>query len=271
MTPFPPSSSLDLTALVLTFNEIANIDRTIKALTWIPRILVIDSGSTDGTLEILAGFANVTVIHRRFDSFARQCNFGLDQISRGWVLSLDADYVVPTALQNEIQERLSSPIDTAVCGFAIRFRYCIAGRPLRGTLYPARTALYRAGLGRYQDDGHGHRLKIDGTVRPLNHPLLHDDRKSLDRWLAAQDGYLRTEANKLLATPSGQLALADRLRKHTPLAPIAALVVCLFLKGGIFDGRLGLFYAIQRLYAEVLLLLRLQEQRIAGDQGRNAP
>jgi glycosyltransferase involved in cell wall biosynthesis len=271
VTPSPPSSPLELTALVLTFNEVANIERTINALTWVPRILVIDSGSTDGTLEILARFTNVTVIPRRFDSFANQCNFGLDQISHGWVLSLDADYVVSHALQNEIQQRLSSPIDAAVSGFSIRFRYCIAGRPLRGTLYPARTSLYRAGLGRYQNDGHGHRLQIDGTVLPLKHPLLHDDRKSLDRWLASQDGYLRSEANKLLTTPSGQLALADRLRKHTPLAPLAALVVCLVLKGGIFDGRFGLFYASQRLYAEVLLLLRLQEQRIAGDQGRFAP
>ena len=271
MTSSSPSRPPELTALILTFNEAANIERTINALTWVPHILVIDSGSTDGTLEILARFANVTVMPRRFDSFANQCNFGLDQISSGWVLSLDADYVVSPALKNEIRERLSPPIDAAVSGFAIRFRYCISGRPLRGTLYPARTALYRAGRGRYQNDGHGHRLQIDGTVLPLKHPLLHDDRKSLDRWLASQDGYLRSEANKLLATPSGQLALADRLRKHTPLAPLAALVVCLILKGGIFDGRFGLFYAIQRLYAEVLLLLHLQGQRIAADQGRTSP
>ena len=93
-----PQATLRLAALLLTYNEEANIERTLAALHWVPSILVIDSGSTDRTLEILASDPKVTTLHRPFDSFADQCNFGLDVIKSEWVLSLDADYVVTPAL-----------------------------------------------------------------------------------------------------------------------------------------------------------------------------
>ena len=63
-------------------------------LRWAQRVLVIDSGSTDDTLALIAQFPNVQVLHRPFDSFAEQCNFGLQHISSEWVLSMDADYVL---------------------------------------------------------------------------------------------------------------------------------------------------------------------------------
>lgn len=102
---------------------------------------------------------------------------------------------------------------------------------------------------------------IDGEVAPLGLPLLHDDRKPLERWLASQQKYLRIEAATLLATPSQRLSWVDRLRKHTPLSPLAALSFCLLLRGGLLDGRAGMIYALQRTYAELLLVLMLHEER----------
>ena len=74
-----------VTPLILTFNEEANISRTLAGLSWAQRILVIDSGSTDRTLELLAAVPQVEVIHRPFDSFAEQCNFGLSLIHTPWI------------------------------------------------------------------------------------------------------------------------------------------------------------------------------------------
>jgi glycosyltransferase involved in cell wall biosynthesis len=255
----PEAAGRPLTALILTYNEEDNIGRTLDHLRWLDSILVIDSGSSDATLSILANHAAVRVLHRRFDSFADQCNFGLDQIATPWVLSLDADYLIPPSLAREIQTVISDAGNTEVAGFAIPFRYCIAGRPLRSGLLPPRISLYRHGLGRYRNDGHGHRIALSGPIKRLRQPIFHDDRKPLQRWLASQGTYLAIEAAKLRATPSHQLSLADRLRKHTPLAPYAALLFCLLWKGGVLEGWRGWAYAQQRMYAELLLHLMLLE------------
>jgi hypothetical protein len=203
----------------------------------------------------------VRVLHRPFDSFAEQCNFGLDRISTEWVLSLDADYGVPPELARSMPSLLERADQDNLAGFSLPFRYCIEGRPLRGSLLPPRTCLYRTLSGRYRDEGHGHRVMIQGEVAPLALPLLHDDRKPLARWLASQQKYLQIEAANLLGTPSHRLSWVDRLRKHTPLSPLAAITFCLLLRGGLLDGRAGLIYALQRTYAELLLLLMLQDER----------
>ncbi|KKJ00273.1 hypothetical protein PROH_11335 [Prochlorothrix hollandica PCC 9006 = CALU 1027] len=70
----------DITPLILTYNEEENIDRTLSKLTWASQILIIDSYSTDRTLEITQSYSKVRVLQRQFDSFADQCNFGLSQI-----------------------------------------------------------------------------------------------------------------------------------------------------------------------------------------------
>jgi len=252
---------LPLTVLLLTYNEESNIERTLAALKWVPSILAIDSGSTDRTLEILASEPTVTVRHRPFDSFADQCNFGLNLIRTEWVLSLDADYVVTPALAEEICACFREAEKMQFAGFAVPFRYCIAGKPLRGTLLPPRICMYRTAGARYRNDGHGHRVDVPGKVGRLFNPILHDDRKPLERWLTSQLGYLTIEARKLQTTPASQLSIADRLRLKTPLAPLAALVLCLLVNGGILDGWQGWTYAFQRCYAEILLKLMLLETR----------
>jgi len=230
-------------------------------LLWLKTILVIDSGSTDGTLELLAAHPNVRVLHREFDSFAGQCNFGLERINTEWVLSLDADYRVPAELARSMPTLLERADRENLAGFSLPFRYCIDGQPLRGSLLPPRTCLYRTRRGRYHDEGHGHRVVVQGEVAPLALPLLHDDRKPLERWLGSQQKYLRIEATNLLGTSSNRLSWVDRLRKHTPLSPLAALTFCLLLRGGLLDGRAGLIYALQRTYAELLLVLMLHDER----------
>lgn len=263
------TNALDqITPLILTFNEEANIARTLAGLTWARRIVVIDSGSTDDTLAVLAAHPNVEVVHRPFDTHGRQWNAGLALIPRGWVLSLDADYVVTPALKRVLAGAIDradaeSIASAEVCtnGFSIPFRYCVAGKPLRGTVLPPRIALFRSGCGEYIDDGHTQDLVLSGQLGVISEPILHDDRKSLDRWLWAQQRYMRRETHKLLHTSDRELSRADRLRKSTWLAPLAVMLVCLVQKRACLDGWRGWFYAFQRSYAELLLLLMLMEAR----------
>lgn len=121
----------EITPLILTYNEATNIERTLKSLTWAKTIIVIDSYSTDETLEILYSFPQVQVFQRQFDSFAVQCNYGLGKIASEWVLSLDADYVLTDKLINEIKNLQKKP---GVNSYSVPFKYCVFGKPLYGTL-----------------------------------------------------------------------------------------------------------------------------------------
>jgi hypothetical protein len=156
-----------------------------------------------------------------------------------------------------IEEIQSLSADTAIDGFFIRFKYCVFGKPLRGTLLPPRQALFRREKAIYIDDGHTQLLEVKGASSFLNAPIYHDDRKPLSRWLWAQDRYMGLEVKKLLAMPEQKLSLADRIRKTKILAPFVILIYCLILKGGILDGWEGWYYTFQRVLAEILLSIHL--------------
>ena len=83
-----------VTPLILTFNEAPNLRRTLARVAWAREIVIVDSFSTDETMHIAQSFPQARILQRKFDTFADQCNFGLQQITTEWVLSLDADYVL---------------------------------------------------------------------------------------------------------------------------------------------------------------------------------
>ncbi|WP_179198191.1 glycosyltransferase family 2 protein [Nostoc sp. T09] len=246
----------EITPLILTYNESLNIHRTLQSLTWAKRIVIIDSYSTDETLDILYSYPQVEIFQRKFDSFAAQCNYGLEKITTEWILSLDADYVLSDELIDEVK---TLPLEFGVESYQVRFKYCVFGQPLRGTLLPPRKVLYKRKKAIYQNDGHAHRVSVEGSSRLLSGYIYHDDRKPLSRWLWAQDRYMGIEAKKLLETPASELSLGDRIRKQKILAPIIILIYCLILKGGILDGWRGFYYAFQRVLAEILLAIHLIE------------
>ncbi|HTH25593.1 MAG TPA: glycosyltransferase family 2 protein [Vicinamibacterales bacterium] len=252
-----------ITPLILTFNEAPNLARTLDRLSWAKDIVIVDSMSTDATRVIASRYPAVRVFERAFTTHAEQWNFGLQQtgITTEWVLALDADFVMTTEAIGEISE-LSPP--PAVAGYRVPFTYCINGTPLRSGVYPPVTVLYRRDAAIYEQDGHTQRVRVDRTVMPLSSRILHDDRKPLSHWIASQVRYMRLEADKLESAPDSALASVDRLRKLIVVAPPLMFVRCLFIGGGILDGWAGLFYALQRATAELILSLSLIERRLFG-------
>ncbi len=255
------STLADITVMVLTFNEEPNIGRCLERLRWASRVLVVDSFSTDRTLEIVRGYPNTTIIQRAFDTFAGQCNFGLGQIETPWVLSLDCDYILGTEFENEDAEQIT---DSEHAVWKSAFRYCIYGKPLSSTLYPARCVLYRKAAARYEDEGHGHRVRIDGEVGDLRSRIDHDDRKPLGRWFASQMKYAEREAEHLLTAPAHELSRIDRLRARGWLMPFLAPVYCLVVKGLWRDGLAGWHYTLQRWLAECVIALAVIDRRCSN-------
>ena len=250
-----------ITPLILTFNEAPNIERNLRQLCWAGDIVIVDSFSTDDTIDLTQQFPQVRTFQRAFDTHARQWEFGLKEtgIKTPWVLALDADYIITNEFIAEL-EVLAPPND--VRGYSSEFIYCLNGKRLRSGLYPPVTVLYRRNLATYEQDGHTQRIMTNGEVRTLSTAILHDDRKSLRRWFGAQARYSELEARKLLAANSADLCVADRVRRWSIVAPPAMLLYCLILRGGVFDGWAGLHYAFERTVAELMLSLHLIRYRL---------
>jgi len=254
----------DITPVVLTFNEAPNIGRTLSRLGWARDIVVVDSFSDDETVSIARGFPQVRLCQRAFTGQADQWNYAVSEtgIRTEWILALDADFMVGEALVEEL--RTLRP-DLKTTGFRCHFTYCIHGRPLRASLLPPMTVLFRRVGAGYRQDGHTQRILLEGEVRTLRSRMEHDDRKPLRRWLLTQEGYMTQEAEKLSSTPWTRLSWPDRIRRWGPVAPVGALVYAYLIRGGVLDGRAGLHYALQRLLAEGLLSLKLVERLVRTD------
>lgn len=249
----------DITPVILTYNEEPNIARVLARLQWAAQVVILDSFSTDATEQIAAKYPNTRFVQRAFDDHTSQWNHAISLVTTTWILVLDADYV----LGNGFVEELSTLKLVQGCNaYQASFRYVIFGRPLRGSLYPARIVLFQKGTAYFEQDGHTQLLVATGNVSSLQSKIDHDDRKPLSRWLNSQDKYAKLEAEKLVPLPSSQLALQDRVRRTMILGPIAALIYTLFVRGVIFDGLPGWYYTFQRVLAEILLSLRLLEKKL---------
>ncbi len=243
-----------ITPLILARDEEANIGRTLAQLRWAREVVLLDSFSTDRTAEIARGFPNVRVVQRAFDEHAAQWTFGASLVTTEWTLTLDADYYVPEELARELDALVPG---SDVAAYEAPFRYAVGGRPLRASLYPPRPVLLRQGRFAFWQDGHTQRVRVDGRMEALRTPIVHDDRKTLRRFVQRQRAYMRQEAAKLRAASFGSLNAIGRLRKLRIVAPFATLAYTLFVRRTILDGVAGLHYAFERFLAEVILSVEL--------------
>jgi len=272
---------IQATAVILVHNEKENILRTLAAVSSINSIVLVDTFSTDETIEIAKrARPDVQILQRRFDSHAQQWNFGLDHVTTEWVLALDADYELSPQLQAEIA-RLNPP--EAVVGYSAEFVYRILGHSLRASGYPPRIVLFRVKKACHVDDGHTQTLWFYSAAQELRTPaqtrgieklgskIYHDDRKPLSHWIRAQDRYARLEAKHLLAESGKRkaenenveaaLSIQDRLRLRIFFAAPVMFLYLLFARGLILDGWPVIFYVAQRTVAELLLSIRLLIER----------
>jgi glycosyltransferase involved in cell wall biosynthesis len=256
-----------ITPVLLTYNEERNIGRSLSRLAWAKDIVVVDSGSTDGTLAILAKCPNVRLFKRPFDSHARQWRYAIEEthIVTDWILRLDADYQVTDALVAELAQ-----LDPGaqVSAYRIAFDYAIFSHRLRASLYPANTILLRKDGFSVRDHGHTERWSVRGRIEALNARVIHDDWKPTGQWLVGQGRYMQRELEGVRGQQGG---LVRWLRLTPPLMPIVVFLYCLFGKGLILNGRAGVFYALQRMVAEAVLSLLVLEARLVDRPASSPP
>lgn len=256
-----------ITPVILTFNEEANVGRTLESLKEFPRVVVVDSGSTDRTEEIARSFPNVSWFVNEWLDFRRQWDFALRRtgIQSAFVLALDADMSVPPKLIPELVDVASRD---EVDGGLIGFDYHIRGVPLAGSLYPPQLRLLRLTKVRVGQSGHAHLLEVDGPVRRLFARLVHDDRKPLEAFVDAQLRYSAAELPRLFSAEASSRRLKSRLRRSFPFTPVLVWLLAWVRAGGPLRGAAARRYAMERLIYEAMLRWRVEDAKLTGALGR---
>ena len=164
----------EVSILILTKDEEVNLPRCLAALDWCNDIVVIDSGSTDRSVQI-AENTGCRVVKKAFTNFAEQRNYGLEKVNfrNPWVLHLDADEVMTSELCDEIGHAIK---DSTLDAFRIPSKTMFMGKWLRHAgMYPVyQVRLTRLGAFRFMQVGHGQREGIGaGRIGTLNHAYIH--------------------------------------------------------------------------------------------------
>jgi glycosyltransferase involved in cell wall biosynthesis len=244
-----------LTPVILTFNESENIVRTLSSLEGFSQIIVVDSGSTDGTLELVKRFPNARIIERRFDNHLNQWKFGVSLVKTRFALALDADMVVTPEFIEELSLFASSRFTSGL----LCFQYWIGGSPLLGSIYPAQIRLFEPSKVTIGQRGHTQTFTVAGASYRFKSYILHDDRKGFDRWLNNQHKYSTLERNRLVKERKWT-NVRDSIR-YCCLGVFVWPLAGYLRAGGPFAGRAALVYAMERLIFEAILLREIIASR----------
>jgi glycosyltransferase involved in cell wall biosynthesis len=245
-----------LSVLVTTYNEAHNIGDCLEGVAWADEILVVDSGSTDGTREIAARHG-ARVVQHPYESAARQKNWAIPQLRNSWVLILDADERVTPGLAAEMQDCIAGN-GAAADGYSIRRESTFLGVPIRhaGWGRDRVLRLFRRDLGRYDDVLVHESLELRGRESRLRAPLLHYTYRSLDDYLEKLGRYTARGAADLTRRGK-QVSLATLLWR-----PPARFLRMYVLQAGFLDGGAGLVLCLLTAYSVWLKYAqRWEEQR----------
>jgi glycosyltransferase involved in cell wall biosynthesis len=273
-----------LTVIMLARDEERHLARAIASLEGLARrVIVVDSGSSDRTVEI-ARRSGADVLSHPFINYAKQFNWALAQLpaNDNWVLRLDADEIVTSELRDQIAEllpRLGPEVDGVVVGRRMRF----LGRTIRhGGVFPIRVLrIFRLGRGHCEDRWMDEHITVPGPTVDLTGEIIDDNLNSLTWWTAKHNAYASREVVDLLNLeydflPRDSIAafggseasvkrwIKERLYARLP-GGLRALVYFLYryvLRAGFLDGREGLaFHVLQGFWYRFLVDAKLSEVR----------
>lgn len=258
-----------LTVLIPCKDEIQHIRACIESVRLIAdEILVADSGSTDGTLELVQGLGGCRVIEREYVNSADFKNWAIPQARHDWVLVVDADERATPELNSEIRRLFDFP--PPCDGYAVRRDNFFLGHPIRhcGWNTPRLVRLFRRDGSRYETRRvHANVVVDSGRIGQLVHPLVHHTALELDRFIAKQERYATWSA--LDAYDAGKRTTLLRLLTHAPLRFLQLLL----LRGGLFDGRAGVVVcglAAWYTFLKDTKLWALRNCRVSADESATA-
>jgi len=245
--------SQKLSVIVPTFNEERNVKACLDSVRWADEVLVVDSFSTDATIEIAKPLASRVLQHEYVNS-AAQKNWAIPQAEHRWVMIVDADEAVGPELAAEIKDLLAR--GPSHDGYVIRRLNHFHGKPIRhgGWGRDRVLRLFDRSKGRYQDKHVHAEVEVEGgRVAELRHPLLHDTFHGFDVYLRKVNRYTAWGAEDLFRR--GRRPRASDL----VLRPAARFLKRYVLQAGFLDGPEGLVISGLDMYSVFLKYARLRE------------
>ena len=246
---------------IITLDEAEHIGAAIDSAAWADEIIVVDSGSTDGTVDI-ARARGVLVLSRAWSGYVDQKNFAAEQASNDWIFSLDADERIPPVLAAEVRALVSS--EPSKRGYRMPRVSFHLGRWIRTTdFYPDfQTRLYNRRGARWQGKYVHESVSVDGPVGQLRRDLEHYSYRDLRDQLDRINHYTSLAARQLKET--GRRAGPLDLLIHPPAAFLRNYV----LRRGVLDGTAGLTISLLNAYSVLLKFAKLWElQQETKDSG----
>lgn len=225
---------MNLSVVIITLNEEANLQRTLTGVAWADEIIIVDSGSADRTREVAESF-HAKFYFESWKGFAAQKNSALAKASGDWILSLDADEEVEPALAEEIRTVLSA--NPSVAGFWIPRKNFFLGRWIKhGGFYPdPKLRLFRRGAGAFEERPVHEDIRIDGITAWLKNSLLHHAYPTIEDYLEHMNRY---------SSLGAQMATENRTRGFSFVDIVVRPKLTFFynyvLRLGFRDGREGL-------------------------------
>jgi glycosyltransferase involved in cell wall biosynthesis len=241
--------------MVTTLNEARNLSDCLDSAAWADELLVVDSGSTDGTEEVARRFGARVVVHE-YESAARQKNWALPLLRHPWILILDADERLSPALSEEIQSVLR---DDGPCdGYFLSRRSFFLGREIRhcGWDRDRVLRLFRAGRGKYDDRLVHESLQLDGRAGALHSPMDHYSYRTFRDYLDKLERYTQRGADDLRGA-GRHASVLDLL-----VRPPARFLRMYLLQRGFLDGTHGLLLCTLAAGSVWLKYARLFEPRL---------
>jgi glycosyltransferase involved in cell wall biosynthesis len=263
-----------ITAVILTKNEAQNLERCFASLRWCAEIVVVDSGSTDGT-QARARELGARVLERELKPFlaVRQRNWVLENggITTPWVLFMDADEAVPTQLAEALVRFCGSP-GTDVAALELTPRYLFWGCWLRRTQgYPNwHPRVFRVGVARLDENSLWEQFAPGFKVGRLHEPYDHfANSKGFSDWLERHDRYSGWDAQKIVdfleAGDPEKLGTTRKLKLRTwaarwwPLRPWARFAQMYFFRLGFLEGRAAFVFCLLYFFYEWMTVIKTVE------------
>ena len=237
---------MSLTVVIPTLNEESDLPRTLESLQNLAdEILVVDCGSTDNTI-VLAKKAGAKVIHHPFKNFTDTRNFADSQATSDWVLSIDADVVVPPKAVKEIKQVIKND---SVSAYYVGRINIIWGKPILhadwGPKDDCHIRLYRRGSGKWKSDVH-ETFIADKPTAKLKSPLEHYNYASIEEYIQKINRY-------------SQLA-APKTDHCSFIAPFKDFFKRYFYKLGFLEGYHGLFLCYLQAIYYTTLRVKIREK-----------